>query len=79
MSNLTLFDPVQASSNIQNKLLDNAKKYASQVELGFVGQEEFWCKQAYGSMILEALSSPFWLGEELETSLLNIYQTIDFK
>lgn len=78
MDNLVLFDPLQASENIQNRLLENAKNYALQAELGFVGDEKFWCKQAYGSMILEALSSPFWLGNDLQNSLLNIYQTIDF-
>jgi len=78
MDNLILFNPEQASENVQKQLLESAKNYALQAELGFVGQEKFWCKQAYGSMILEALSSPFWLGNELENSLFNIYQTIDF-
>ena len=72
-----LFNPIRVSENIKVQLLNDAKNYVLQAELGFAGAEKFWCKQAYKSMILEALSSPLWLNKEFQNSLLNIYNLIE--
>ena len=74
----SIYDASRLTDNLKLMLADNAKSFALQAAAGFVGDDKFWCKQTYGSMILEALTSPNWLTESQQKSLMTMYQTLKF-
>lgn len=74
----SIYDASRLTDNLKLMLADNAKNFALQTAAGFVGDDKFWCKQTYGSMILEALTSLNWLTESQQKSLMTMYQTLKF-
>lgn len=74
----TIYDASRLSNNLKLMIANNAKNFVLQANAGFVGDDKFWCKQTYGSMILEALTAPNWLTGEQQESLMKMYQTLKF-